>query len=546
MAQITADIRIDPLRAVLLELGERRRMILWLTRLVRAVWVWCAALLSVLLLDAILPMGPAGRIVCDVLLLLGIPVGLLLTRTREPNPQRGPLGDARRLETHHDLPHNPLVNGLFLSPLVKRHDDALVATLAERTHDRAEDTVQRVDRQVVLDRRALRREFVFAGIVAVIWFATLIAAPGLLGTGIARMVMPFEDTPPFSFTEIELTAEPLEPFIGDDVTLTAIVTGEPAPRVELVFLDDQLQPMQRVPMSLVTDGYLRRLRLVTEPIIVQAEGNGARSKRLHITPKPRPPEEADAEKKADPSKPDERQPRMMAPQQPKDTFDLAKEFPELYAKIQELQQQAQQIGEMMEQLQQHNPKSPAYQQKLDDIEAALEAFRQCAAEGAAMARDAAQRAETTDKQREMLEALAKSLESLGMCKLGSCPNPGIAPGSSGKGAGGGGLMGSPLQNWLNGLQNAQLNDFSFISQMLRDMGFAASPFGDAGPRDAHATSLSGDPDPVVGGEYAEMYDLSQGDGVLPDRAVMQRVPPAYRPLVRRYYERLAEDERSRP
>ena len=40
MTQIATDLRADRLKTTLLQLGEQRRLILWFTRLVRAVWVW--------------------------------------------------------------------------------------------------------------------------------------------------------------------------------------------------------------------------------------------------------------------------------------------------------------------------------------------------------------------------------------------------------------------------------------------------------------------------------------------------------------------------
>jgi len=543
MTQITGDIRIDPLRAALLELGERRRTILWLTRLVRVAWVWGAALLCVLLLDAIVALPPEGRLACDVLLLAGIPAGLLLTRTRPGDARRGPLRDARRLETHHELAHNPLVNGLLLSPL-SRHDDPLVGALAGRTHERAMDVVERVDRQVVIDRRALRRQFVYAALVGLTWVATLLAAPGVIGTGFARLLMPFEDVPPFSFTTLELTAEPGEPYVGDHVALIARVSGEPATRVELVELDADLRELQRWPMSAGKSGFVRTLRSVSEPMIVQAEANGARSKRLHLTPRPRPVESEAAANEPDKAEEAAPQPRVMK-QIPRPVFDLAKEFPEIHEKVRQLQQMAQEIGQMQQALAAMVPQSPQFQQQLAELESKLASFRELSAEAAGMCRAAAQAEDTTQLQRDKLEALAEALESLSMCKLGSCPNPGIGFGK-GQGFGGGGLVGSPFGNWMTGLQMAQASDVSFMSQMLREMGFADSPYGDAGPRDAHATALPGDPDPAVGGEYAERYDEVVEAGTRPDRATMQRVPPAYRPLVRRYYERLADDERSEP
>src|SRR5690606_16173385 len=129
-------------------------------------------------------------------------------------------------------------------PFRDRSRDELAATLAHRAHDRGVEAVQRVDRDVAIDRRRWREELACAAVAAATWALTLAIAPGMLGTGLMRLVWPWADRPPFSFTRIELAELP-PVWAGDDVRVRATVEGDPVASLELVVQPHDDGPRRR-------------------------------------------------------------------------------------------------------------------------------------------------------------------------------------------------------------------------------------------------------------------------------------------------------------
>lgn len=547
--------RIEPVRQALDAMGHKRHLFAWLARLLRCGWTWGALGLIVLLIDAAWPMPQSLRLAVAVTMGLVLVVALILSRPRWGDPNRQPLHDARSLERHHKLHNNPLLNALWLSRMAENKDASLATQLAKRSVARGNDLIEQVDGEVLIDRESLWRERGWLWAIFVVWIVVLMIQPRLIFGGLFRFVYPFGDTPPFSMTEFDVQIDPNEVFEGDDVSVLATITGRVPAMADLVELDEQGQELRRWPMSAFAGGqFERKLLSMTEPMTFQIEAGAARSKRFTIDPKPRPlepePESlADEPPETELSEPQRRQLDGMMRELDLDDPDLKRiveAINELAKEAQQLREQSSDVIDAAQQAQRDGWNEQSWQdvgeqlQKLDsDTQAFSDKAKALAAECRALAdvKDAQGKHDVAD----MLRALAALLENLGLCEGGNCPNPGPFPGTgvgSGFGFSHGGVTDSGTPGgWLLVINSAALVDGIALDSALARL-IRALISQSAGGSDSDAIPY---PDQVrAATAYYERAAEAARQRLQPD-AIMQQVPPIYRELVGKYFDRVSEE-----
>ncbi len=564
-------MRIDALRQALIDAGQRRRWLTFTARAAEAGAWWLAAVLAVIVLDAIAPLPGEWRLAIGLALLAAIPVLLWRERVRSADPRRAELREARALETHHGLAHHPLTTGLQLDPARQPPTDPLAAHLAERVHHRGQTLADSLDTAAAIDRRPLRRATAHLWLVAVAWLVTAAILPHLILGGLGRLMLPLADIPPFSLTRIAVAADPDDPTAGDDVLVHAAMAGLVPDTAHLVELDGEGRERRRWPMRpAAQDGFIRTLEALREPITLRVEAGSARSRAVTIEPRPRE-DDPDAEDELAARGPGETgesdageappTPTLRDVSFPENEWDgfLQSQLPEIYRNLQELARQAGEIQRMAAALQEAADAGASPQElaeRIAELESALQGFRGLASQTAGMCRAAME--DASPREREFLERLARQLDALSLAGLGMCPGGGL-PGEgdgmtpslgqgegvgtgygSGMGMGGGGRMVGPAGAWMLAAQAAALSDLQMIESMLGQF-LALSPVGSAGPHDAEATALPEPEQPFEPGRYDETM-RSRGDVRGPADAAMQAAPPAYRDLIRLYFNRLAEDD----
>ncbi|MEE9212295.1 MAG: hypothetical protein V3U29_06545 [Phycisphaeraceae bacterium] len=563
MTQVLADTtRIDPIRQTLEWIGQKRRAFVWLARLLRSASTWLALGLVVVLIDATWPIPGSLRLAVVVTLAVALAVVLILSRPHRDDPQRQPLQDARTLEHHHGLRTNPLINALWLAALAEQKDPSLAGQLAKRSVQQGHGAMDRVDADVLIDRESARRETGWLWMVAVVWVVACLIQPRLITGGLLRFVNPFGDHPPISLTEFDVRIDPEQAIQGDDVTVWAALSGKVPPTADLVEVNNQGKALRRWPMRGVEAGqFERRLLSVREPITFQIEANGARSKRFSINPSPRPPPPLPEAQDNRLDEQDDREPQAAGddtsvdPQMSGrlDDPDLVRLVEALEALADEAQQIRKQSTALVEQARQaeadgwDRQKWQQFVDPLQQLDQRVQAFRQEAQALAAQCRALADQKDAQGKHEvaKALRALADLLEHLSLCEGGACPNPGegFKPGTglgSGFGFGHGGVSDDgTLGGWLLRINADALVDTGALDAVLGRLLRALL----AGSGGTQGDAQPGPDQPRATTAYHEWTGESDVQTDQPD-AIMQQVPPRYRDLVSRYFDRLNEAKRA--
>lgn len=300
MSYGSANVPLDPLWQSVTQVGARSRLWTSIARLLQAAWIWWLAVLLVLCIDAVQPIAPQGRLALSLILLAAIPVLLWRARPRREHSARRVLRDAREIEIHHQLDANELVSGLMLAPLARQPHDVLVGELARRTTERGRSTLRRIDRDAIIDRTPARRHGIGLLLVIAAWAACAWLVPHLIVGGAARLAAPTGDTPPFSFTRIEASADAQVGRRDGDVVVTAELSGRLAPAAELVEFDDAGNEIRRWPMRQVNaDTFTFTLLSLGEPMTVRIDAGDGQSRPLRLTPHSAPRPSAAAAQVAD-------------------------------------------------------------------------------------------------------------------------------------------------------------------------------------------------------------------------------------------------------
>ena len=283
MGDAVSPMRIHDLQRGLAVVGWKRRLWEWLARLAQGLWLWGLMVLLVVLIDARWPMPAMVRGVIGLGLIVAAAGLLWRARLRREDAERGLLGDARRIEMHHELSSNELLTGLMLTPVGETAGDGLARGLARRAVDRGIDTMGRVDCEVVVDRRAARGHLAGVLAVAMAWGVTLLLMPTLIPIGLNRLADPAGQTPPFSLTRIEVRAENEQASTGGDVRVVAEMSGRVPDEAELVELNEAGEEVRRWAMQPSGDQRFEfTLRSLRQPMMVRIEAGDGQSRPIRV------------------------------------------------------------------------------------------------------------------------------------------------------------------------------------------------------------------------------------------------------------------------
>ncbi|MEX0885561.1 MAG: hypothetical protein WD009_03895, partial [Phycisphaeraceae bacterium] len=302
-----------PFDAALARVAVRRRR--W-DRAAAAGWsaaAWALAVMVVLLADAAWGLSAGARVVLGVVLVGGLVAIARAAWRGTPSPGSSPKRGgwiveasavARELEREHGLHGDPLRTAVALAadePI--NGGPALNAALRHRCAERAAAVLRDVDVTAHPRAAAMRPLGALWAIVCIAAVAAMLH-PGLFTRGATRLARPMGDTPAYGLTQVNLALAPGEARIGDDVQVTAHMTGRPITAATFVELDDAGRTLRRWPMRAMaarpsgSDTFEHRLRRLDGPVrfrIDAGDGRGdeggggeAALTRVHVVTPSRP------------------------------------------------------------------------------------------------------------------------------------------------------------------------------------------------------------------------------------------------------------------
>ncbi|MEX2213137.1 MAG: hypothetical protein WD768_03350 [Phycisphaeraceae bacterium] len=254
-------------------------------RLLREVSILTAMLLVIVLLDAWIPMTAWLRLALGVALLLFI---VLAFRPREGWSMLRWTRLARSIEERAAIAGNRLTNAVCLADFASSSHSALAVTLAQRSVSRGEEALAKADRARLVSHAMLRSRFLWLLPLLAAWVLLFTFIPRLPLGGLARVILPWGDYPPFSLTQFAVTVTPeVEVLYGSDATVRVTLTGKLPASAELVELDEAGDPVRRLPMREVmrdADRLVmeRRLQGLAKATTFHIEAPTGRSKRTSI------------------------------------------------------------------------------------------------------------------------------------------------------------------------------------------------------------------------------------------------------------------------
>ena len=564
VANLTHVANIEGLRNTLNDAAWHRRLFLHLQRGLRSGWLWAGLCLGTLLFDAmVLPLAAGVR--AGVLILLILLTGVAIVHTLvlpRHERRRGPGHEAWRLEHWFNLRRNPLLNGLGLAGTARDSDDPLAKALATRSVRRGQDTAAAIRPSEATDRTPAKREMRWVLLVAAAWLLILIVQSRLVGGGMMRLLMPFADHPPFSLTQFDVTHEPTQPKVGQDVTVTAVLTGsQPADgRAELVSGDpaDPTKMLDRWVMRKGGDGSHRwTLRRLTEPTTLYVRTADGRSRRFTITPEPLEPKPDEKDKQAQ----DKRDAAGSDAQQGESgssgsSGDLASQTRDAIINAEALKLRAEQLQRMARELNDRIARGDVNEQAIRDrvakMNEQLEQFRQQREALRKLLEQAMQQAGDNPQLMAALQQAMAMLDGMELAACQSCQLPGRAPDdvevSPGQGMGGYSQWGN-LGQWSPQVEAAATHDLEMFQQQSTDLRSALeSMLAASSPQAGSEDQADKEPqvvEPRATGHTIEEVTPGEAHRDESDAAARQ-APPMYRDLVRRYFQRVAQDQAAQP
>ncbi len=272
------------LRAVTAATRRRRRWRTWLGIALRgAMWLG-VAVLAFVFVDALWPLAAGVRFGVGLML-----VTALSWQVRRAWTRRGgdpDLAEVRRLQDARAVEGSALINALSLAPQARQDGDDLPAILARRALAAGSLIAAAIDPRAAVPLRPLRAPLQTMLIVALVWAGLLAVQPRLAGVGLARLVDPWGDHPPFSLTVFDVAILPRDLVEGGDAEVAVRVSGLRPGETTFVELTEGARQAHRWPMRLSEQGIATRtLRDVRQPITFYIETDTGRSKRHTITPR---------------------------------------------------------------------------------------------------------------------------------------------------------------------------------------------------------------------------------------------------------------------
>lgn len=450
---------------------------------------------------------PVIRFACLALLLAGTLSAAAWHASNILRQRNRHLATAEAIDQASGAVGQPVVCGLTLEDA---GDDELAIALNRRAQANATAVATSVTPAQVAPRRGLRGPASLLFVSLICWALVAALFPSQFAHVLARVATPWADTPPFTLTRLEPWGFE-DVTLGDDIWLRVDPEGRMPGRVDFVRLDHQGGEAERFAMNTLTSrgpvAFSYWLHNVTEPIAFKLEAYGRPTRTFHITPKPATPPaaaQAEGDSLGGEIRFNEQDAARRALNADPDWAPIREGFEQLLAKL----------AQAIEQGEHANPA------------------------------DAQQLAELLDRLSDLAgdaEALAAAITVL---------QADLPPDTA--------SLLTPLADALKSMQSQPLSNRSSQDVLVRaesDRRAIADALAKTGlPSDQRTDSVSttGDSsnnaptfrDPATKGTYDEQVD-SGSDGILPP-AIMQQVPPSYRPLINAYFTDRAEHETPSP
>jgi hypothetical protein len=257
------------------------------TGLALSIAIYLGTLLTLALLDLLVPFWPAMRVIALVLVIVPS-VWVFFTGVLRPLFRRlGNTQVARKIETHLPGIHNRLVSCVDLSDDARRNGHS--PEFYRRLVSEALERIRGFRPQAVLDRRHLRRAATALGFTLAIFIACCFLLSDRLPTAMARIFRPWADIPPATGVEFTVTPGDAKVPRGDEIEFAAHVTkGEPRDmRVEIV-PDDGGETIWHDFIAHGASEWSRTLAGLETSFRYRVHGGGTWSRQYHMTMVDRP------------------------------------------------------------------------------------------------------------------------------------------------------------------------------------------------------------------------------------------------------------------
>lgn len=502
----------------------RGRLLGSIGSLLFALGVLLSGLFILAVIDAVYPLAAAPRFTVMLLFLLS---AAALGGTLAFKPwlnERFKFAAGEQIDRAGGALDQPVTRGLSLREPMD--DDSLALMLIQRAEQRAADVAQSVEPRRAYPLANLRRQGRWLLLALGLWVLLAIILPGQFFSIFTRVALPWNDAPPFSLTQLDPTWEPKPPDAGDDVRVSVLPEGLMPESVDLLRVDSDGSEAERFEMLADAAGTFHyTLRQVEQPITFKLEAHGRATRSYTIQPTPRPPADADDDPNTDQG--DETNDGGSTTYDPDrviarditthpDWPDLKAKLDSLMAKLAEVQANAASIDPI---------DAKALAELADQI-------AELSADAKALAGDL--QAVRGELPPDAAAALAELQAALAGMQSATIPAP---PGSSASPS-----AGTPTPaDWLDQAAKAAAQDRLRIAKGVGPSDQPTPEGVSSGNPDGTGPTVR---DPSTSGTYDETGTNGES-GPLP-AAVMQQVPPSYRPLITAYFDRLAEPEPDTP
>lgn len=265
-------------------MGRRQRHVVIATHLLRLVWVAGVLMLALVAVDYCWPINGLVRTIIGLAVLVGMAVSVYRAIWHRACANSDAIRAAVQLERCYGLKHNPFINALQLAPRADVDHADLTSILAGRCIKLAQRVIESIDCRVIIPWNRLQRESLIFTVVCTTWIVLAVAQPLVL-KGLSRWANPLIASPLHSRVTFEVTVSPQPVSFGDDVMVSARITGQKIERASLVELDGMQRPIRRWPMQRVqSDQVQRQLLSLRESMVYRVETETGRSHVFQITP----------------------------------------------------------------------------------------------------------------------------------------------------------------------------------------------------------------------------------------------------------------------
>ena len=240
-------------------------------------WQMLAALLCFGLLDVLLPLP-------NVLRGLFWPVLLLVLARRARREKNAPPEAfvARAVESRRPELDNALIHAVQFGAILTAAPEHPAAALMRREIERAERDMSELPDTIVTAATPVHRERSRLFAVLAVLLLSFILFPRACRFEIPRLFLFWQDNPPFTRTDFQVTPPGAKLLAGDSLTITVRVSGLLPDHLELVS-ETNGEPPQILPLTAEdTAVYTGRLTNLTRDTSFYMRGNTGRSRRYAI------------------------------------------------------------------------------------------------------------------------------------------------------------------------------------------------------------------------------------------------------------------------